>query len=153
MWSNRAALLTVTSFQLLAAQPLWLSLSRSLGQRTATHATVHGHQQPPPHTENTSESDLLAVTSLSVFFVYLPPVASIVLPYPSNDTYMLAGLDAFALGMLCERLRVKPKIYTNIEADGLRRLFLEYELFVKIRSIHRRMFTWNYVCAECFESR
>lgn len=72
----------------------------------------------------------------------------------SNDTFMLIGLDGFVLHMLCERLRVDaPTLYTNIDVVNLRQTFLDHSKRDRIKAIHKRMYTRNYVYAGGFNSR
>lgn len=84
---------------------------------------------------------------LTVFFIFLPPISSIVLPmpYPRNDTFMFIGLDGYVLHVLCERLHRRPIVHTNIDAETLDAMYYGYTRFDEIRENHRRIYTKNEV--------
>lgn len=163
------SLLTVTSIR-TPSQSTQPSRSRSLGHSTALLLDpIHGHLNLSSTNSRHSVSEsvpapIVPVDGLSVFFVFLPPVATIVVPSltvaavavapAANDTatFMLIGLDGYMLHMLCERLGVSLRaLHTNAALSGLRQLYYGYERFAEIRQIHRRMYTRNYMTG--FNSR
>lgn len=82
---------------------------------------------------------------LKVFFIFLPPVSSIILPYPRNDTFMFIGLDGFVLHMLCERLHRRAIVHTDTSLVELDAMYYGYTRFGQIREHHRRIYTKNEV--------
>lgn len=81
-----------------------------------------------------------AATEIAVFAKFRSPVASFVVPYPDNGTWMLCGYFAFFLQMLCERLHLRPIIETEPDVSTVMQLNNGFQRF---RQIQMR-FAWLY---------
>lgn len=81
---------------------------------------------------------------LSVYFIWLPPISSIVVPSSSTTTrngssFVLIGLDGYVLRMFCEHFDRRPVIHTDTDAETLTELYFGYTRFAAIREHHRRV--------------
>lgn len=94
-------------------------------------------------TENHSRRPA-AEHDLSVYFIFLPPVSSIVVPRTTNNhngtiDYMFIGLDGYVLHILCERLHRRAVIHTNTDPETLEKVYFGYAQFERIRHFHRQV--------------
>lgn len=79
-------------------------------------------------------------TEIAVFAQFRSPVASLVVPSPTNDTWLHAGYFAFLLEMLCERLHLRPNIAIGTDLSTVMNLNNGFERFREIQSRFTRLY-------------